>query len=303
MAAHVPGLWSTIQARLERQGAAPINFAYIRTKYIEENTLSFWSSQTLERRISELLDDSEKASIDCNALQLRIGREIYVTPNLAEANTHTKKHLADDEAFVIPPGQFAFLLTEEVVSVPPDAMALISMKATFKMKGLVNVSGFHVDPGWQGRLIFAVFNAGPQPVHLQRGLQLFLIWYATLDEASAKRKNDHGLLSIPPATINNLTGGSDSFFELKKKLESEVKRLEDECHAFEKRFHRLDLKFTGLGIACTTLTAIILTWAFKTTSTLPPPTVLTIERPSAAAVVAPASHPSPTASSPASVRP
>ena len=30
-------------------------------------------------------------------------------------------------------------------------------------------------------LIFAIFNAGPSPVHLQRGLPLFLIWYAALD--------------------------------------------------------------------------------------------------------------------------
>jgi len=265
--------------------------------------LSFWSSQTLERRISELLDAPESASVDCNALQLRIGREIYVTPNLTEANTHTKKQLADEEAFIIPPGQFAFLLTEEIVSVPADAMALISMKATFKMKGLVNVSGFHVDPGWQGRLIFAVFNAGPQPVHLQRGLRLFLIWYATLDETSANRKNSSGLLSIPPVTINNLTGGSYSVLDLKEALESEVKRLEGENHAFERRFHRLDLKFTGLTIACTTLTAIILTWAFKGTPTPPPATVLTIERPPAVIGAPAAPHPSPTASSPANTGP
>lgn len=72
-----------------------------------------------------------------------------------------------------PPGQFAFILAEETVRVPPSAMAFISMRATFKMKGLVNVSGFHVDPGWNGPLIFAVHNAGPGPVHLQRGLPLF----------------------------------------------------------------------------------------------------------------------------------
>ena len=51
--------------------------------------------------------------------------------------------------FTIPPGQFAFLLTEEVVSVPPDALAFISIRAKTKFRGLVNVSGFHVDPGYQ----------------------------------------------------------------------------------------------------------------------------------------------------------
>jgi hypothetical protein len=40
-------------------------------------------------------------------------------------------------------------------------MAFISMRTAFKFKGLVNISGFHVDPGYKGKLIFAVFNASP----------------------------------------------------------------------------------------------------------------------------------------------
>src|SRR5258708_33926463 len=138
--------------------------------------MAFWSSQTLGSRLDELLDDPASARIDCNAIEWRVGREIYVTPNLDDIYTTTKRQLAADEPFQIPPGQFAFLLTEEAVSVPAAAMAFISMKATFKMKGLINVSGFHVDPGWNGQLVFAVFNAGPSPVHLQLGLRLFLIW-------------------------------------------------------------------------------------------------------------------------------
>ena len=59
------------------------------------------------------------------------------------------------------PGQFAFLLTDEIVEVPDSAMALISIKAKIKWRGLINVSGFHVDPGFKGRLIFSVYNAGP----------------------------------------------------------------------------------------------------------------------------------------------
>jgi len=265
--------------------------------------LSFWSSQTLERRISELLDDPASASVDCNALELRIGPEIYVTPNLAEANTHTKRQLAEREAFVIPPGQFAFLLTEEIVGVPSDAMALISMKATFKMKGLVNVSGFHVDPGWNGRLIFAVFNAGPQPVHLERGLRLFLIWYATLDEASDKRKEKPGLLSIPPGTINALTGGSDSFVELSKKLVSEVKRLEDDNSALEARMHQLDVKFTRVYVGCASLAAFIAAMAFKFAPGPSSQPALLLDRPAAATATAPASPPKAAASPQAGAKP
>src|SRR5436305_94577 len=109
--------------------------------------MAFWSSQTLTARVAELTDPPVALDeIDCNAITLRVGGEVYITPELEEAHTRTKKQLKNNQGFLIPPGQFAYLMTHEVVKVPRNAMAFISMKATFKMKGLVNVSGFHADP-------------------------------------------------------------------------------------------------------------------------------------------------------------
>lgn len=180
--------------------------------------MTFWSSQTLSDRLDSLVNGHSEFPIDCNSIQLRVGSEVYISPNLQEASSKTKKLLAVGEPFLIPPGQFAFLLTEEIVKVPVDAMAFISMKATFKLKGLVNVSGFHVDPGWQGPLIFGVFNAGPQSIHLQRGLPLFLIWYASLDLPSHAHKTAVAEQTIPPAIISGLSGGTDSYVELNQRL-------------------------------------------------------------------------------------
>ncbi|HEV2681020.1 MAG TPA: hypothetical protein VGV14_11010 [Rhodanobacter sp.] len=135
-------------------------------------------------------------AIDAAAYTLHIGNEAYVSPaeKAPGSRTQTVKRLDEEEAFVIPPGQFAFLLTEERVKVPHDAIALISIKASIKFRGLVNVSGFHVDPGYDGPLIFSVFNAGPSTIHLRRGQPCFLIWYADLDRYSDKVR------TAPPKT-------------------------------------------------------------------------------------------------------
>lgn len=202
--------------------------------------MSFWSSQTLLARLEELVIPAHESIVDCNAVTLTVGSEIYVTPSLEEVNSQTKRKLLLGEPFLLPPGQFAFLMTQEVVCVPTNAMAFISMKATFKMKGLVNVSGFHVDPGWKGELIFAVFNAGPSPIHLQQGLPLFLIWYADLDEPSQRSRNKLGDGVIPPQIINNLSGGVDSVYQLKSKIESEVKARESEDAKLEGRMRDLE---------------------------------------------------------------
>jgi dCTP deaminase len=202
--------------------------------------MTFWSSQTLEKRIGQLIDPPDPNMIDCNAITLRVGTEIYITPELVQAHAQTKQRLRNNQGFLIPPGQFAFLMTEEVVRVPPDTMAFISMKTTFKNKGLVNVSGFHGDPGWEGPLIFAVFNAGPASVHLYRGLPLFLIWYADLDHQSDKRKTNPGSNQIPAVTINNLTGGVNSLNVLDSRLKEEVERRREEDDKLNNRIHDVE---------------------------------------------------------------
>ena len=85
---------------------------------------------------------------------------------------------------VIPPGQLALLLVHEKVEIPQDALGFISMKSRFKMRGLVNVSGFHVDPGYQGKLVFSVFNAGSNDIMIRRREPTFLLWLTSLDRYS-----------------------------------------------------------------------------------------------------------------------
>ncbi len=174
--------------------------------------MAFWSGEKLAARLPSLLG----SQFDPNAVKsaryaLRIGAEVYVTSSRASGGP---KHgvtlpLKANEAFKIPPGQFAFLLTEESVVVPDDALALISIKTHLKYRGLVNVSGFHVDPGWKGHLKFGIYNAGPADVQLRRGDEMFLIWYADLDQKSVrlyKNTPSKGAPHIPAEYTSNMVG-------------------------------------------------------------------------------------------------
>ena len=132
--------------------------------------MAFWSGEKLKERLPELIKPFELGNIDCNSYTLTVGGEAYVTPHheVTDVLSYSKQILGDNESFAIPPGQFAYLITAEEVCIPPDSMAFLSMKSTTKFRGLVNVSGFrHVDPGYQGKLIFAVFNAGPSKLNIQ----------------------------------------------------------------------------------------------------------------------------------------
>ncbi len=95
---------------------------------------------------------AEGASYD-----LSLGEEVYVT------GKEYPNRLSEKDPFVtIPRGQFALLMTKEYLKLPKDYFALISIKFGIKAQGLINVSGFHVDPGFEGRILFSVFSPNPK---------------------------------------------------------------------------------------------------------------------------------------------
>ena len=225
----------------------------------------FWSGETLSERLKTLIDPFVSGRVDCAAYTLSIGPEVHVSPNdqTAEPTTVTIRKLNEKEAFTIPPGQFAFLLTEEVVSVPADALAFISIRAKTKFRGLVNVSGFHVDPGYCGQLTFAVFNAGPVPVHLKRGQPIFLIWYTSLDRETAFKKDGTIRKGIDPELVTAVAGELQSFAGLSKKIEDVDKALGDRVHTIEKEQTRYRVVATVVLMIVTGLTVGLTVNCFK----------------------------------------
>jgi len=163
--------------------------------------MAFWSGEKLLEKVESdaIVAPFDEAKIDCSAYTLTLGPEYFVSPDYSIPYYDIRKKWLQPatqeeikgrwqevpgEGMVIPPGQFAYLLTEEFVKIPHEVMGFISLKFSVKGPGLINVSGFHVDPGYHGRLVFSVYNAGPSPTRLHRGQDVFLLWIADLDRPS-----------------------------------------------------------------------------------------------------------------------
>ena len=189
----------------------------------------FWGPVRLRERLrgQKLVVPFREDRVDGASYQLAIGKEVYVSPtaDATDASTTSILRLKEGEAFPIPPGQFAFLLTEEKVKVGPREIALISIRAKIKYRGLVNVSGFHVDPGFHGRINFAVFNAGPVTVHLRRGQPIFLIWYADLSDYVESRRPP-GPWQLQSEWINGISGNLHSLASLASSVTTVEQRLD-----------------------------------------------------------------------------
>lgn len=216
--------------------------------------MPFWSGEKLKERLPALVEPFETEAIDCAAYTLHVGFEVYISPDskISDSNRHTKQKLSPSQAFTIPPGQFGFVMTSETVAVPDDALAFISIKARMKFRGLINISGFHVDPGYRGQLLFSVWNAGPKPLHLEQGQPLFLIWFADLDRVTDSKKDRTGLNSLEPNFVNGISGEILSLQALSDEHRELEKRLDDQFQEQKSALSnlRLETQITrGIGIA------------------------------------------------------
>lgn len=190
--------------------------------------MSFWSTQTIKSKfqVLNIVEPYNEDDIESGSYNLTLGDEVYISflPDTSQKD-RKKFNLKDKETVAIPPGQFAFLITAEKVNIPKNVIAFISIKFKSKAKGLVNVSGFHVDPGYNGKLIFAVYNAGPLNYIIAKGDRLFSIWFAELDAEDEKPKKGIGFDSIPTELMNIPDNTSLPFLvkridDLEKKVES-----------------------------------------------------------------------------------
>jgi len=242
--------------------------------------MSFWNSEKLIRtqNFRALVEPFSAERVKHGAYELSMGSEAFLTSE----PTGAKQELADNGQIVIPPGQFGLLLTEETVAIPDDAIAFISIKFSIKQRGLVNVSGFHVDPGFKGQLKFAVYNAGSRNIVLTRGERVFIIWFcdlsaSTRDGYDGQHAMQHGISS---EDVMQIQGEVASPAALKKQID-ELRTDHDQRFSgldekMEQRFSAIEDKITSrTTIVAALLTALMVGVFFKgcdqTSTTTGPP--------------------------------
>ena len=140
-----------------------------------------------------------------------------------------------------------------MVKVCLGEIAFISMRAKTKYRGLVNVSGFHVDPGFNGHLTFAVFNAGPVAVHLRQGQPIFLIWYANISDPVSEPR-EPGPWRIESDWISGIGGKLHSLASLASSVTEVEQKLQRRLDAVGRE---LAIFRVVAAIAVTTLIGIL----------------------------------------------
>jgi dUTPase len=76
------------------------------------------------------------------------------------------------EDAVIRPGEIAFVMTKESLDLPGDVYCQLSTKRKLSLDGIVILGGLIIDPNYQGKLIFGLYNLSSREYPLLPGRKL-----------------------------------------------------------------------------------------------------------------------------------
>jgi dCTP deaminase len=198
----------------ETKGNSP---EFVTGNYIIKHPEEFFETDYFDSKFAK----GEKGE-DQAYYRLRLGADFYISTK------DKPQKLGDGEILVIKPGEFALLTTHERLKLTPYYLGFISMRFLPKARGLINISGFHVDPGFKGLLIFSVYNAGPRDVAFRYKDPIFMVIFARLAEKVEYMGPHQNQLEIPVDMITSLRGAPVS----PRALQNQVDRLKLELRIY-----------------------------------------------------------------------
>lgn len=155
--------------------------------------------------------------LEAAALKLRIG-EIYQAPQSSLAA------VGAEDLLVLDQGRMAFVLTQEEIHLPADIGGLMFAKSGgIADRGILITNTGLVDPGYQGKLRYAVINMGNSRFALRKGDYLVKIAFFRLgDESSPNWSDLHP--KIPPPSRTSLHALGKEFAAVETRISEVAKR-------------------------------------------------------------------------------
>ncbi len=106
------------------------------------------------------------------------------------------EEVADDEPFVLHPGEFVLGSTLERVKLGNDIVARVEGKSSLGRLGLlVHATAGYVDPGWDGHLTMELSNVSNLPVRLYYAMKIGQLSFADLTTPADRPYGAPGLHS------------------------------------------------------------------------------------------------------------
>jgi len=135
---------------------------------------------------------------------------------------------------VVSPGEMVFVMTKETLKLPKNVFSHLSPRRKMTEFGIITLGGFAIDPGYNGKLLFGLYNISSENFKLIPDAKLVGAVFYELEEDELLG-DDY----MPPKAID---GYSSTLIEKISKyqpigistLEEAIKEIEKQLEAFKK---------------------------------------------------------------------
>jgi dCTP deaminase len=164
------------------------------------------SDRTIRRLLGEGrigIDPYEPSLMQPSSLDVRVDRYFRVFRNSRYPFIDVKARqedltelveVADDEAFILHPGEFVLGSTLERVTLPDDLVARLEGKSSLGRLGLLihSTAGF-IDPGWDGHVTLELSNVANLPITIYAGMKIGQLSFVQLSETAERPYGSEGI--------------------------------------------------------------------------------------------------------------
>ncbi len=143
-------------------------------------------------------DDLQPSSVDLHLDRsfrvFRNNRYPYIDVRTPQPDLTELLTIADEEPFVLHPGEFVLGQTLEWVELPDDLVARLEGKSSLGRLGLlIHSTAGYVDPGWRGKLTLELSNVAKLPIALYFGMKIGQISFFEMSSAVDRPYGSAGL--------------------------------------------------------------------------------------------------------------
>ncbi|CAL4318860.1 dCTP deaminase [Buchnera aphidicola (Chaitophorus sp. 3695)] len=107
-----------------------------------------------------------------------------------EQNISDEICIANNKSFILKPRNFVLALTIEKISMPNDLIGWLDGRSSLARLGLmIHMTSHRIDPGWNGKIVLELFNAGNFILALTPGMFIAALSFEVLSGICSKPYN------------------------------------------------------------------------------------------------------------------
>lgn len=123
-----------------------------------------------------------KACLEPSSYDVRVGMKGVLGGSGTTVDL-TKTHIE------LGPGAYAGIISAEKIALPQDVIGRIGSKRALSYEGVILLTGSLVDPGYEGHLLFGLYNASQRKVFIRQGKKVCNIVFERLADKTSRIVN------------------------------------------------------------------------------------------------------------------